>query len=72
MEFGMIVVFAGIVVLVLFLIIELNMDNQNGNKRWVHDKPSTNLRTVGPCAVAVGVYKTYENKKHLEKMKNEQ
>ncbi len=71
MELSTILLFTGIFVVVLILIIGRNSRIRSTNKIWAHQKKQLRIRTVGPCAVAVGVYKTYEDRKRLEKMYSE-
>ncbi|MHA2027522.1 MAG: hypothetical protein ACW98U_16610 [Candidatus Thorarchaeota archaeon] len=67
MELGTILLSAGFIVVVLVLIISGDSRMRNTNRIWEHRKSQPRIRTVGPCAVAVGVYKTYEDRKRLEK-----
>jgi len=71
MELGLILLSAGFAIAVFVLIIGRNPKIYGTNKIWIHHKKQRRVRTVGPCAVAVGVYKTYEDRKRLEKMRSE-
>lgn len=71
MELSTILLLTGIAVVVLLLIISKNSRISNTNKIWEPQKKQARTRAVGPCAVAVGVYKTYEDRKRLEKMHSE-
>jgi len=71
MELGLILLTAGLAFAVFILIIGRNSRTRKTEKIWIHHKKRPRVRTVGPCAVAVGVYKTYEDRKRLEKMRSE-
>ncbi len=71
MELSTILLFTGIFVIVFILIIGRNSRIRGTNRIWAHQKKQLRIRAVGPCAVAVGVYKTYEDRKRLEKMHSE-
>lgn len=71
MDLGMILLLTGIVVIVFILIIDRNSRIRSTNRIWTYQKKQSRIRAVGPCAVAVGVYKTYEDRKRLEKMRSE-
>lgn len=66
MEIGLFVI--SVVFAVPILVLAIDRISRRPHKVWVHKKVQPRLRTVGPCAVAVGVYKTYEDRKHIEKM----
>ena len=71
MELGLILLSAGFAIAIFILIIGRNPRTRRTNKIWIHHKKQPRVRAVGPCAVAVGVYKTYEDRKRLEKMRSE-
>lgn len=71
MELSTILLLTGIAVAALLLIISKNSRISNRNIIWTQPKKQARIRAVGPCAVAVGVYKTYEDRKRLEKMYSE-
>jgi hypothetical protein len=65
-----IVVLSAVVVFSIF-VLAIDRISRKPKKVWEHRRAQLRLRAVGPCAVAVGVYKTYEDRKHLEKMYSE-
>lgn len=71
MELGLLLLLAGLAIAVYILILGRNSRTRRTNKIWIHHKKQPRVRTVGPCAVAVGVYKTYEDRKRLEKIRSE-
>jgi hypothetical protein len=71
MELGSILLTIGFLILIFILLISRNLGNRRANIIWAHQKNSPRIRTVGPCAVAVGVYKTYEDRARLDKMYSE-
>lgn len=71
MELGLILLSAGFAAVLFILIIGGDSRTRRTDKIWIHHKKRPRVRTVGPCAVAVGVYKTYEDRKRLEKMRSE-
>jgi len=71
MELGLILLFAGFAVAVFILMIGRDPRTRGTYRIWIHHKKQRRVRTVGPCAVAVGVYKTYEDRKRLEKLRSE-
>jgi hypothetical protein len=71
MELGLILLSAGFAIAIYVLIIGRNPRTRRTNKIWIHQKNKPRVRTVGPCAVAVGVYKTHEDRKRLEKIHSE-
>ncbi len=71
MELGLILLSAGLAIAVFVLIIGRDSRARGTDKTLIHHKKRRRVRTVGPCAVAVGVYKTYEDRKRLEKMRSE-
>ncbi|MFW9816958.1 MAG: hypothetical protein ACFFEW_13590 [Candidatus Thorarchaeota archaeon] len=66
MEIGLFVL--SVVFALPILILAFERVLRQPNRVWEHKKVQPILRTVGPCVVAVGVYKTYEDRKQLEKM----
>jgi len=72
MELGIILLSIGFVIIICILIIGRNSRTRRTNKIWIHKKKQLRVRTVGPCAVAVGVYKTYEDRKRLEKISSKE
>jgi hypothetical protein len=68
MELGIILLCIGFAFAIFILAINRNARTPRSNKIWIHRRNKPRVRTVGPCAVAVGVYKTYEDRKRLEKI----
>ena len=65
MDFSVILLGASVALLIFLYIASRN---SRRNTVWVHRRETMRVRTVGPCAVAVGVYKSYEDRKQLERM----
>jgi hypothetical protein len=70
MELGIIILFAGLLVIMLVSIITRNSSGKSRRTYNIPSKSSKRIRTVGPCAVAVGVYKEHKDRKSLEKMRD--
>jgi len=66
MELGVLILSVAFFIPILVLLIGRNSSNRSEIRE--HPKVQQRRYAVGPCAVAVGVYKNYEDRKSLEKM----
>ena len=71
MVLGIILLVTGFGIGIYFLITNRDPRTRRSDKTWSHQKKIRRVRAVGACAVAVGVYKTYEDRKRLEKKQSE-
>jgi hypothetical protein len=68
MELGVLLLSTILALPLLVLLINRTSSTRRKSKIWDRPKIKQRRHAVGPCAVAVGVYKAYEDRKQLEKM----